>query len=78
MPQSDDRKVAARKVIDGAREQLVDLSHRLHDNPELAFEEVRSSERVADVLAGRGLDVEMGICDLATAFVARAGQGLRQ
>ena len=73
--QSDDRKLAARKVIDGAREQLIGLSHRLHDNPELAFEEVWSSERVADVLAGRGLDVEMGICDLPTAFVARAGQG---
>jgi amidohydrolase len=73
--QRDDRKVVAQKVVDGAREQLIDLSHHLHGHPELAFEEVRSSARVADLLARGGLDVEMGICDLPTAFAARAGQG---
>jgi amidohydrolase len=81
MPQSeqreqrDDRKVVAQKIVDGAREQLVGLSHRLHAHPELAFEEVRSSARVADLLDRGGLDVEMGVCDLPTAFAARAGHG---
>jgi amidohydrolase len=81
MPQSEQReqpekrKVAAEKIIDRAREQLIDLSHRLHAHPELAFDEVRSSTWVAELLASGGLDVELGICDLPTAFAARAGHG---
>jgi amidohydrolase len=72
MPQNKD---AAQKIVDGSRDQLTDLSRRLHAHPELAFEEERSSAWVADVLARGGLDVEMGICDLPTAFAARAGDG---
>jgi amidohydrolase len=71
----DDRKVSAQKIVDGARAQLIDLSHRLHAHPELAFEEVRSSAQVAELLDRGGLAVEMGVCDLPTAFAARAGQG---
>ncbi|HSS09126.1 MAG TPA: M20 family metallopeptidase [Acidimicrobiales bacterium] len=72
MPQNKD---AAQKIVDGSRDQLINLSRRIHAHPELAFEEERSSAWVADVLAEGGFDVEMGICDLPTAFAARAGQG---
>ena len=78
MPQNeqpDQRKAAAQKIVAGARDQLVDLSRRLHAHPELAFEELRASAWVADLLADGGLDVEMGISDLPTAFAARAGHG---
>src|SRR5207248_4808513 len=46
-----------------------------HGHPELKFEEEQSSAWTADVLGDAGLTVEMGVCDLPTAFVARAGDG---
>ncbi|MBA3302668.1 MAG: M20 family metallopeptidase [Acidimicrobiia bacterium] len=68
-------KDAARSVVDTSRDTLVDLSHRIHSRPELAFEEERSSAWVAEALAAGGLEVEAGVCDLPTAFVATAGSG---
>jgi len=68
-------KEAARSEIDAARERLVKLSHRIHANPELAFEEERAAAWVAGALDTGGMSVEMGICDLPTAFVATAGTG---
>ncbi|MBA3654461.1 MAG: amidohydrolase, partial [Actinobacteria bacterium] len=61
-------------VDDGAR-SLIDLSHRIHANPELCFEEEKSSAWVAEILEGGGFAVDMGVCDLPTAFVATAGSG---
>ncbi len=68
-------KAATEDVVDGARDELVALSHAIHANPELAFEEREASRRVADALAGGGFDVDFGVCDLETAFVATAGTG---
>ncbi len=68
-------KEAARTKIDDARDRLVKLSHRIHANPELAFEEERAAAWVAGPLDTAGFSVEPGICDLPTAFVASAGSG---
>lgn len=68
-------KEAARALIDDNRDRLVKLSHRIHANPELAFEEERAAAWVAGALDTGGLDVQMGICELPTAFVATAGHG---
>ena len=54
---------------------LVDLSHRIHGKPELGFEEESASRWCAEQLADAGLAVDMGVCDLPTAFVATAGSG---
>ena len=68
-------KAAARRVVEGASDDLVGLSHRIHAHPEVMFEEERSSRWVAEVLAEGGFTVELGVCNLPTAFVATAGQG---
>jgi amidohydrolase len=49
---------------------LVELSHRIHDNPEILFEEVRASGWLADALEARGFAVERGVGGLPTAFRA--------
>jgi amidohydrolase len=54
---------------------LIGLSHQIHANPELSFEEVRASAWCAEALAAEGFAVEMGVCDLPTAFVATIGSG---
>lgn len=70
-----DPKTAARAVFERARDDLLVLSHRIHAHPEVKWEEERSSAWVAETLAERGFAVEAGICDLPTAFEARAGSG---
>ena len=65
----------AREVVDDDADALVSLSHRIHAHPELKWEEERSSEWTAAVLADHGLDVDAGICELPTAFSCRFGNG---
>ncbi|MGH7921138.1 MAG: M20 family metallopeptidase [Candidatus Dormibacteraceae bacterium] len=62
-------------LVDADRDDLVELSHRIHAGPELAFEERHSSEMVADHLARHGFRVETGAGGLETAFSATAGSG---
>ncbi|HSK25221.1 MAG TPA: M20 family metallopeptidase [Egicoccus sp.] len=61
--------------IDGRRDALVALSHGIHGDAEIGFEEYRSSARVAEALAAGGFDVTHGVAGLDTAIVARAGSG---
>ncbi|MDP8976154.1 MAG: M20 family metallopeptidase [Actinomycetota bacterium] len=68
-------KAAARETVSEEAEDLVDLSHRIHANPETMFEEERSSRWVAEVLDAGGFSVDHGVCDLPTALVASAGDG---
>lgn len=70
-----DATAAARTTLDRHASALVELSHRIHAHPELKFEEERASNWTAAVLADAGLDVQSGVCDLPTAFVARTGSG---
>jgi amidohydrolase len=61
--------------IDRMRDELVRISLTLHENPEVAFEEVQSSALLAGWLESKGFQVERGICGIPTAFRARAGEG---
>jgi amidohydrolase len=71
-----DPKAGARERLDATtREQLVELSHRIHAHPEVGFEEERACAWLAEALAAAGFRVETGIADLPTAFVARSGAG---
>ncbi|MGY9072274.1 MAG: M20 family metallopeptidase [Acidimicrobiales bacterium] len=68
-------KDLVRSNSEAAADAVVDLSHRVWDTPELAFEEVRTSEMVADLLDAGGFDVTTGVADLSTAFSATYGSG---
>ncbi len=57
-------------VIDGAREELISLSHKIHDNPELGFQEYKAVEFIAEVLTCHGFEVETGYCGVPTSFLA--------
>jgi len=66
---------AAETKVDADTGRLLALSHLVHSHPELAFEEERSAQWVAEALSEDGLTVETGVADLPTAFVATAGSG---
>ena len=70
-----DPKTAARARFDAIRTSMLALSHRIHAHPELGFEEERAVTWLAETLTDAGFTVTKGICDLPTAFTARAGNG---
>lgn len=65
-----ERIVAARERIDA---DLVALSNRLHGDPELGWQEHRSSAAVAALLASHGFAIERSYLGLDTAFRATLG-----
>jgi amidohydrolase len=68
-------RAAASAAIDAAAGDLVALSRFIHQNPEVALEEVKASAACADFLEMHGLAVERGVAGLPTAFAAAAGEG---
>ncbi len=61
--------------IDRRRQELIDISVQIHANPEIAFEEVKSSALLADYLERNGFALERGVCRIPTAFRASYGSG---
>ncbi len=61
--------------IDTQCKELFQLSHRIHDNPELGFEEQKAASWLSEYLQDKGFRIETGIAGLATAFMATYGQG---
>ncbi len=66
---------AAQAAVDRIADELVALSHAIHERPELCYEEHFASAELADLLRRHGLEVEAPAYDLPTAFAARAGTG---
>ncbi len=65
----------ARQVIAEAHPALVALSHSIHANPEVAFEENRACGQVADLLVAAGFDVRRHLGGLPTAVAGSLGTG---
>jgi amidohydrolase len=73
------RDDAERKAIRSAAERnygrAYDLSHRIHANPELAFEEVKAASWLASELEAVGFTTTKGVGGLDTAVLGEAGSG---
>jgi amidohydrolase len=67
-------KLKVKDSVESQRQQLIQLSLNIHDNPELGFKEEKASAWLASYLEGSGFHVERGIASLATAFRATYGQ----
>jgi len=63
------------RSVDSVASQVVAVSQRIHDHPELRFEEHRAAGWLAESLEQAGIAVERGVGDLPTAFRARVGSG---
>jgi amidohydrolase len=75
MSRLDDLKKRAVDEIEAHRDQLVELSLRIHANPETAFREAKAAGWLTDYLEAEGFAVERGICQIGTAFRASYGSG---
>lgn len=54
---------------------LKELSLFIHSNPETGYKEEQAAAAIIDFLKERGFDIETGVADLETAFIARHGKG---
>ena len=63
-------KSAVREAIDELQPKLMDLSERIHRNPEIKFEEYKASQWLSEVAEAAGFRVEKPIGGLETAFRA--------
>lgn len=68
-------KLKAKDGVELQRQQLIQLSLNIHDNPELGFEEEKASAWLTGYLEDNEFHVERGIAGVATAFRATYGQG---
>ena len=64
------KKKAVRKAIDQLRPQLVDLAAKIHEHPEIKFEEIKASHWLSEAAKEAGFKVEKPVGGLDTAFRA--------
>ena len=62
-------------AVDRLGDELESLSHRIHDNPELGYHEVKASAWLTEFLADQGFKVERGVAGVDTAFRATIETG---
>ena len=70
-----DARATAQRIIEEAHDSLIELSHALHADPEIAFQEVRASASVADQLDAAGFTVTRALGGVPTAVSGVFGAG---
>jgi amidohydrolase len=63
--------------IDNNKEKYLQISHSIHENPEIGNEEFFASKLLADLLQSEGFSVERGVAGHETAFLARKKSELK-
>lgn len=63
-----DVKARALAAIDAAKDALVELSLSIHMEPEIAYQEHKSAEKIATFLEGRGFAIKRGYGGVATSY----------
>jgi amidohydrolase len=63
------------QAVDRLADDLEALSRKIHDHPELAYQEVQAAAWLADYLTGQGFAVERGVAGVDTAFRATMDTG---
>jgi amidohydrolase len=70
MPTTDEAKAKICQAVDALGDALEAISHKIHANPELCYEETQAAAWLTEFLEQKGLGVERGVGGLPTAFRA--------
>jgi amidohydrolase len=68
-------KQRAREGVTAVADELIEVSRKIHSNPELAMEETQAAALLAEQLEEHGFQVERNVSGLETAFLASWGEG---
>ncbi len=68
-------KDAIGRAVDGLAGELESLSHQIHANPELGYQEVKAAGWLTEFLTAKGFKVEKGVAGVETAFRATIETG---
>src|SRR5438105_1961643 len=68
-------KLAIVEAVDRLADELEQLSRRIHDNPELGYEELKACGWLTEFLGRQGFKVEKGVGGVDTAFRATIETG---
>jgi amidohydrolase len=68
-------KNAIAGAVDRLADELEALSHRIHDHPELGYQEVKAAAWLTEFLGAQGFKVERGVAGVETAFRATIETG---
>ncbi|KAI7817714.1 hypothetical protein BC939DRAFT_402301 [Gamsiella multidivaricata] len=71
--EQDELAKTIEQAIGSVSKELREISLKLHENPELSYEEYKAHALLTDYLEKKGFQVERKAYGLDTAFVARAG-----
>src|SRR5436853_7909409 len=71
----DPLKEMIARAVDRVGDELESLSHRIHDHPELGYQEVKAAGWLTEFLDGQGFKVERGVAGVDTAFRATIESG---
>jgi aminobenzoyl-glutamate utilization protein B len=61
--------------VENHKDRLIEISDQIWGFAELAFEEIESSKVLADYAESQGFQVERGVAEMPTAFIASYGSG---
>jgi amidohydrolase len=64
-----------KRAVDRLGDDLERLSRRIHDNPELGYQEVKAAGWLTEFLSAQGFKVERGVAGVETAFRATVETG---
>ncbi|MCJ7731690.1 M20 family metallopeptidase [Candidatus Bathyarchaeota archaeon] len=70
-----DFKQESSKRVDTYHDQIVDVSNKIHSEPELGHQEYKASKLLVEELKKHGYSVEYGVSGMKTAFIAKKGKG---
>jgi amidohydrolase len=74
MSLAPDLAFAIDRTVDACADELLALARRIHQHPELRFEEHQACTWLSEFVASRGHAVDKGVAGMPTAFRARAGK----
>ena len=63
------------KSIETYREEIINISHKIHGEPELGHQEYKASKLLVSELEKHGYSLVFGVAGMETAFIARKGKG---